>query len=141
MADTYNVCLQTSTGVITFQNVAGGPYSGSDSCKKTPKDFIYQAGKDCSNVYPFVLHVAPNSKQITVTANDQQTIQFSDACTQSGDVLINMSAVYQGNSYATQGGKPTIRNESLSLSHYAIWGFVSLLLIVAVVLLLRRQFG
>lgn len=139
MADTYNVCLQTSSGAITFQNMAGGPYSGADSCKKTPKDYIYQAGKDCSNVYPFVLHVAPSSKQITVTANDQATVQFSDACTQSGDVMINMSATYAGKSYATQGGKPTIRNESLSMGHYAIWGFAALLLIVALVVFLRRR--
>jgi hypothetical protein len=139
MTDTYNVCFQKASSTITFRNMAGGTYSGTDSCKKNPKDFIYQASQACSDVWPFVLHVAPNSKQVTVIANDQESVQFSDACTQTGDVLINMSAVFQGNSYATQGGKPTIRNESLSVGHYATWGFVALLLIVAVVLLLRRR--
>jgi hypothetical protein len=142
----YDVCWNPSTPTpVTFRDhQTGGPYSGDGTCR-TQTEYVYTATAACSDatVFPFTMHVQPDSTQIKLASpNDSGTIRFTDACSASAYIHINMSLKSSGGAgYTIDGGKPTIRNDPQRsfLDQYLVPALVVVVLAGIAFALLRRR--
>lgn len=143
----FDVCLK-KTGAkyeISFRNSSTLEYYDGKGVCNSATTYTYAASTECSGGAHFDLVVAPKSKQIEVHLNEAPTIVFTDACSDHSYIEMNMSARMGGHEYATDGAKPTIRNNGSARGFLdgpwcaGGWGVAALLLIVLGILLLRRK--
>ena len=107
---------------VTVWDITANPQQISDPLVVTSPTLI-ELKPDYPNSDPsmqgFIIRVNPdNPKNITVVGDGTDDVKVYDACVTSEDIKLRLTVWHQVNGYATDSGKPIIRNRPLTMLQF-----------------------
>lgn len=133
--------------VVTVWDTTANPQQISDPLVvRTPTliEFTADDANSDPSMQGFLIRVNPDKpKNITVVGDGTRDVKIYDPCVASEDIKLRLTVWHQENGYATDSGKPIIRNQPLTRLQFqrVVAGILALAAAAAIAAIGHYYFG